>query len=245
MLAESQPRVRLYGDSALLIEWDAPPCEALFQCIQWVHQQVLQDASLAEKLIALVPAYQSLTLIFESPINTAGSITECVRKLAETPMPTRKPKGASKRWLIPVCYDASLAIDQAFYLKQTGLTEQQFIAMHSSVDYLIYFIGFLPGFLYLEGLDERLHLPRKASPSGSIPKGAVAIGGGQTGIYPQSSPGGWHVVGQTPVEYFVPTQQSPCFAKPGDRIRFTPIGLEEYEQLSGRLSAPQCEEVSN
>ena len=244
MLANMQPTVRAYGDSALLLEWNMPPGEALLLRIQRLQELIQEDASLFGQTNAIVPAYQSLTIVFKHCVKDRESVAQHIQRLASTPMDEAGQQRTYKRWSVPVCYDSSLAKDQASYLEQTGLSVEQFIELHTGVDYLVCFIGFLPGFLYLDGLVARLHLPRKATPSASIPKGAVAIGGVQTGVYPQASPGGWHVIGQTPLAFFKPQNAIPCFAKPGDRIRFKPIGLNEFESLSGRISEPSCEEVN-
>ena len=103
--------------------------------------------------------------------------------------------------------------------------------MHLSALYRVYFLGFLPGFLYLSGLDSRLYLKRKKKPLLNVPKGAVAIGGMQTGIYPNISPGGWHLIGNTPVNLFNPKKNPPCFAKPGDWISFEQINSQTYSKI--------------
>ena len=104
--------------------------------------------------------------------------------------------------------------------------------MHSAPLYEVYFLGFLPGFPYLGGLDTKLATPRLEIPRISVPKGAVAIGGSQTGVYPSKSPGGWHIIGNTPVSFFDVKQSSPCFLSAGDRLRFIPIPIKEYHHIA-------------
>ena len=101
----------------------------------------------------------------------------------------------------------------------------------------IYFIGFLPGFLYLGGLDERLFTPRKSTPRLRIEKGAVAIGGKQTGIYPQESPGGWNIIGNSPIQFFDNSKNTPCFAKAGDKLQFYSITLKEHHDIKVLVDA--------
>ena len=103
--------------------------------------------------------------------------------------------------------------------------------MHSKAIYSVYLIGFLPGFMYLGGLDYTLHIPRKKEPRIRVPKGSVAIGGEQTGIYPQQSPGGWNILGNTPINLFDKSKDIPCFAKPGDKVKFFQISEDEYKLI--------------
>ena len=112
-----------------------------------------------------------------------------------------------------------------------GLTEEEVIRIHSSRDYLIYMLGFLPGFCYLGGLDERIHTPRLQNPRLKIRAGSVGIGGSQTGIYPLDSPGGWQLMGMTPVKTYDPTRAVPILVEAGDYIRFVPIDETEYHRI--------------
>ena len=115
--------------------------------------------------------------------------------------------------------------------KEKKLSKEVIIKRHSQAVYTVYFIGFLPGFLYLGGLDKSLYMPRKSTPRLQIEKGAVAIGGNQTGVYPSASPGGWNIIGNPPIAFFNPKLKTSCFAKPGDRLVFKPVSLKEYENI--------------
>ena len=138
-------------------------------------------------------------------------------------------------WEIPVCYDPEFGKDLISLSKSKSIDPQQLVALHSSPIYRIHFFGFLPGFMYLNGLDPVLHFPRKNIPDQRIESGSVAIGGSQTGIYPTESPGGWHVIGKTPIQLFKQDKVPPVFARPGDQIKFVPISREEYFQRSKLL----------
>ena len=140
-------------------------------------------------------------------------------------------KVKSVLWKIPVCYDAVFGIDLEAISKEKNLSKEEIIKRHSQAIYTVYFIGFLPGFLYLGGLDESLHVPRKSTPRLQIEKGAVAIGGNQTGVYPTESPGGWNIIGNSPIEFFNPKLETPCFAKAGDKISFKPITIQEFKTI--------------
>ncbi len=119
-------------------------------------------------------------------------------------------------------YGGKLGPDLDEVAHHSGLSASQVVACHASVDYVVYFIGFQPGFPYLGGLDERLHTPRRAEPRVQVPKGSVGIGGSQTGIYQVVAPGGWQLIGQTQTALFAPDQHPPVLLRPGDRVRFVP-----------------------
>ena len=123
------------------------------------------------------------------------------------------------------------------YCREKKLEKEQVVSWHSDKIYTVYFIGFLPGFLYLGGLDERLFFPRKKNPGLHVSKGAVAIGGKQTGIYPQNSPGGWCVIGQTPMSFFEVKRVCPCFVDPGDKVKFEAISISKYNAISSLVEA--------
>lgn len=131
-------------------------------------------------------------------------------------------------WEIPVCYSPEFGTDLFSLAQQKNTTEAELIQLHSQALYRIHFFGFLPGFFYLNGLDPRLHTARKSIPAARVPKGSVAIGGSQTGIYPKESPGGWHLLGQTPIALFDSLQDPPVWGSTGDRVKFVPIDLSQF-----------------
>ncbi len=143
----------------------------------------------------------------------------------------------SKLWTIPVCYDGEWGIDLEKISKIHNLSPEEIIKRHLSPEYLLYFYGFLPGFMYLGGLDETLSTPRKSNPDRSVPAGSVAIGGKQTGIYPSESPGGWHVLGNCPISIFDINQNPPVKAQVNDKIKFKAIDLDEYKELKALSKA--------
>ena len=134
-------------------------------------------------------------------------------------------------WEIPVCYDSCFGEDLVQFSQTKEMSISEIIQLHSNKIYTVYFMGFLPGFLYLGGLDSKLELARKKTPSLDVKKGAVAIGGNQTGIYPQDSPGGWHVIGNSPLEFFNPNESPPCIISAGDKVRFVPITRSEHSEI--------------
>ncbi len=176
-----------------------------------------------------VPAYASL-LVYYDPLRTDF---DGVRRLLERLLSdeTDRAGGQGRLIEIPVCYGGIYGEDLPFVAEHAGLTEEEVIRIHSGCEYRIYMLGFLPGFPYLGGLDERLATPRLARPRTEIPAGSVGIGGAQTGIYPIASPGGWRLIGRIPLRLFRPEENGRLLYEAGDRIRFVPIGVEEYERL--------------
>ncbi len=138
---------------------------------------------------------------------------------------------------IPVCYGGEFGPDLGAVAEHAGLPEQEVIDVHSSHDYLIDMLGFLPGFAYLGGLDPRLHTPRLDVPRTSIPAGSVGIGGAQTGVYPLASPGGWQIIGRTPLKPYDPDREKPILYEAGQYLRFEPIDEDEYQAIEARLAA--------
>lgn len=135
-----------------------------------------------------------------------------------------------KTFSIPVCYE-QYGEDLNFVSKQTKLKVQDIIDLHTKAVYTLYFIGFLPGFLYMGHIDKRLYVPRHKLPRLKVEKGSVGIAENQTGIYPKSSPGGWQIIGRTPVDIFYPNKLRPSVFKPGDQIKFNPIQISEFRSI--------------
>ncbi|MEW9699739.1 5-oxoprolinase subunit PxpB [Paenibacillus sp. SI8] len=135
---------------------------------------------------------------------------------------------------IPVCYGGMHGPDLQAVADYHGMTPEDVVGLHSSQDYPVYLIGFAPGFPYLGGMDERIATPRKSVPRQRIPIGSVGIGGSQTGIYSLETPGGWNLIGRTPIALFRPQSANPSLLKVGDRVRFVPIKEEQYEQFAER-----------
>ncbi len=140
----------------------------------------------------------------------------------------------SKTIQIPVCYEKPYAPDLNSLASFLDITPNELVERHTSGSYLVHMLGFLPGFLYLGGLDESLHYPRKNTPSINISKGSVGIGGQQTGIYPVESPGGWHIIGRTPLTLFDANRSNPTIAEPLDEIKFYAISSDEFIQLEAQ-----------
>lgn len=130
---------------------------------------------------------------------------------------------------IPVCYGGEFGPDLEFVAEHNKLSKEEVIKLHSEGEYIVYMIGFAPGFPYLGGMSEKIAAPRRKTPRTIIPKGSVGIAGSQTGVYPISTPGGWQLIGRTPVELFRPKEYPPSLLRAGDKVKFKPISYEEYK----------------
>ena len=139
-------------------------------------------------------------------------------------------------WKIPVCYDNIFSFDMNEYSKKISLTKDEIIQLHSSKTYYLHMYGFLPGFMYLGGLDSKLQISRKTIPSRRVLKGSVAVGGSQTGIYPYNSPGGWYVIGNTPINLFDASNLNQPVAFPDSNyVKFSPVSIKEYELIKDEV----------
>ncbi len=222
-----------FGERAILMEWEATIDLRIISEIYQLKKLLLSN--FPDVIEDVVIAYHSLTLMYKERINDYKKEIHLINScFTENKI---KEEDVSTLWKIPVCYDEFFGFDLKELATSLNLSMQKLIKIHSQTLYTVYFIGFLPGFLYLGGLDERLKFPRKATPRLSVPQGALAIGGSQTGIYPIESAGGWNIIGKTPISFFDVEKENPCFAKPGDRIQFIPISLEVYKNLEDDIDA--------
>lgn len=199
---------------------------ALFHAIQQ-----LQDARIRN----LHPAYASLLIDFDPFRLTHEELESIVASLVSSPLPPSPEPAPTLE--IPVCYDSDLAPDLASVAHHTSLTTEQVIALHSGGDYFVYFLGFSPGFAYLGGVPRQLQVPRLASPRKHVSAGSVGLAGGQTGIYPHHSPGGWQLVGRTPLRMFCPSDDPPSRLQFGDRVRFRRITRDEFDRLASEQAS--------
>jgi inhibitor of KinA len=212
-----------YSDKAILIEWPEEISETILQDIR-----AFKDKVEKQQPCEAVMAYRSLLLIYIGKI-AFKEVVETLEKLYQN----REHLDAKpKQWKIPVLYNPKMGWDLEAFCAQKQISVAELIRLHTSVVYRVFAIGFLPGFMYLGGLDQKLWMPRHSEPRTKVPKGSVGIGGQQTGIYPQESPGGWHLIGNAPVQLFNPHRKNPCSISVGDTIKFSAISEEEHELIS-------------
>ena len=220
-------RILTAGDSALLIEFgkeiNPETKRKITAIVQLMREQHI------EGIVDVIPAFCSLLINYDPRVLSYEELKERMENLLK--METKTETTRKRIFEIPVCYGGEYGPDIDNIAEHAGLSVNEVIKIHSSKDYLIYMLGFLPGFTYLGGLDERIHTPRLASPRLTIRAGSVGIGGSQTGIYPLDSPGGWQLMGLTPVRTYDPERQTPILVEAGDYIRFIPIDEEEFLRI--------------
>jgi KipI family sensor histidine kinase inhibitor len=191
-------------------------------------------------VVDLVPAFATLALIYAPAVWSDGDgapwqqLAEAVRAVFATPPHCDTATVAMIE--IPVRYGGEDGADLESVARHCGLTSDEVVARHAAADYRVAMLGFAPGFPYLLGLERALHTPRRAHPRTRVPRGSVAIGGVQTGIYPSELPGGWQLLGRTPLQLFDPARDPVCLLAAGDQVRFRAIDAAEFAALAPRLA---------
>jgi inhibitor of KinA len=216
-----------FSDCSILIEWPAVIDDFMLEKILNFKNYIQNNYN--KQNIEVINTYNSILVIYTLAIDNIND--EILTFKALFSEQREVVKSESIIWEIPVCYDNEFGLDLEAFSSSKKLSKSEIIRRHSKPIYTVFFIGFLPGFLYLGGLDLGLSLDRKTTPSLNVKKGSVAIGGQQTGIYPQDSPGGWHCIGNSPVELFNSNKNPPCTIKAGDRVKFVSIKKAEHDDL--------------
>ena len=230
-------RFLLSGDSCLVMEFGDEISPELNQMVRRV------SVSLAEAEIQgvteLVPTYRSLYIEYD-PLQI--NLEELKRRLVEIEGSLGRIDLPPPRTVeIPTLYGGEQGPDLASVAEYHGISEREVVEIHKSGDYLVYMLGFTPGFAYLGGLSERISTPRLETPRLRVPAGTVAIAGRQTGVYPVESPGGWRLLGRTPIRLFDPHKDPPSALQPYDHVRFMEIDEEEYEEIRSRVESGDYE----
>ncbi|SHJ06868.1 5-oxoprolinase subunit PxpB [Aquimarina spongiae] len=230
-------RFRQYSERAILIEWPQKIDQKMLQNILFCKKSIEEHRN--EVIVEVISSYNSLLIFYLSTIENVYDEVLVLKSLCSISF---EPSDQKQRlWKIPVCYDPALAPDLLSFSEQKKLSIDDVIDLHTTPLYQVYFLGFLPGFFYLGGLDKKLCLPRKVTPSRNVKKGSVAIGGEQTGIYPKDSPGGWHVIGACPVDFFDVNKVESSKILPDDLIQFISISVLQYADMSANKVSPSFE----
>jgi inhibitor of KinA len=214
------------GDSALIVEFDEridPDVNArTIACADAI------EAAGVAGVRDVVPTYRSVAVYFD-PLRTDGrALTACVER--EAAKPAKAGPAARMPVRIPVCYGGELGPDLAGVASFAGLPESDVVGVHAGATYRVFMLGFVPGFAYLGIVDARIAMPRRATPRVRVPAGSVGIAGAQTGVYSAETPGGWQLIGRTPVKPFDPGRAEPFLMKAGDAVQFYPIERAEFDR---------------
>lgn len=208
-------RCYLLGETAVVLELE-PPVTLATQKRIWRLTQRLADVP---EVVEAIPGMNNITVVLRDPHLLALDAIERLQRWWEE---SEALEPDSRTVEIPVVYGGEAGPDLPIVAEYAGLSPSQVVELHASIDYVVWFLGFQPGFPYLGGLPTQLATPRRAEPRVSVPAGSVAIGGAQTGIYPLSTPGGWNLIGRTELPLFNPTLAEPVLLRPGDTVRFIP-----------------------
>lgn len=225
------------GDAALTIEFGNEINEALNKKVLQLYNTLKQNAQ--PYILDLVPAYSSLAVYYDVMAlkknfpkqNAFDSMADLIEELAGNA--TKENRMAGKLLEVPVCYSEKFSLDMQLLCDEKKLDPQEVIKIHTSITYRVYMLGFLPGFCYMGSVDERIRMDRKQEPRMMVPAGSVGIAGEQTGIYPLESPGGWQIIGRTPLIIFEKDNEDPALFAAGDEVKFYSISEDEFENYQG------------
>lgn len=228
------PMLTYAGDQALLVAFGD---SINIKTNNKVRNLMFQlEQSQKDWIIDLVPSYNSVLVIFNPALSTRKLIETHILKLATNLEKTAESTVHIIK--IPTLYGSDFGVDLDFVAKNAKLSIEEVISLHSEPNYRVYMIGFSPGFPYLGGLNEKLNTPRLESPRLKIPAGSVGIAGPQTGIYPNDMPGGWQLIGRTPLNLFEADSENPSLLSAGNYIKFEPLqNLEEYSDIKSDVES--------
>lgn len=226
-MTQSYPKISQLGDRSILIQFKPIISEILLDEILYIQQKIKKFYK--ERNVEISNSYRELLIVYGATITDFSSDLDALKLIIENV--TFEAPDSKTVYEVPVCYDTQFGIDLEFISKRNNLSVSEIIELHTKPLYRVYFMGFLPGFLYLGGLEEKLHISRKEQPRLKIEKGAVGIGEQQTGIYPQESPGGWQIIGNCPIPFFDINNHPPSPIEAGSYIRFSSISIAEYENV--------------
>lgn len=224
--------IKIYGDQAILINFEQQIDTAINAAVVAL-QNAINQANI-DGITFLIPAYCSLTVGYNPTIIDHNILVEVIKQIGTNSL-EKKDKTTTnqiaRQIRIPVCYEAPYALDLETLSKEKGITKEQVIALHTSQTYKVYMLGFLPGFVFMGKIVPELACNRKETPRLRVPASSVGIAGFQTGIYPMISPGGWQILGRTPLKIFDPQKDNPFLFQAGDEVSFYSITAEEYLKI--------------
>ncbi|MDB4297342.1 5-oxoprolinase subunit PxpB [Flavobacteriaceae bacterium] len=217
--------IKPFGEAAVLIQFKNEVSETVHLQVKAMYQYLKGIA--INGVVGFIPAYCSLTVKFDVNVLTIETLITLLENISISDLKFEKSEKNIVK--IPVCYDAIFGLDLKIVQQHSGLTKEEIIRLHTAKPYLVYMLGFVPGFMYLGGLDAKLVVPRKETPRLKINAGAVGLADMQTGVYPLEIPGGWQIIGQTPLTLFDTDKGN--LVQMGDYIQFEAISVAEFHKI--------------
>jgi KipI family sensor histidine kinase inhibitor len=227
------PRLHPLGDAAWIVEFGRDIDQPTHARVMGLAQALAQARTKGQwpEIVEWVPAYTTLTVHFAASGQTDAALAaaDALLALARSVAPRSQP---GRRWCLPVCFDAEFAPDLAELAQAQGLSPDQVVGLMTGAAFCVYMLGFQPGFPYMGGLPAALERPRRATPRTLVPERSLAVAGRMCAVYPWRSPGGWHLLGRTPLALFDATRSDPAWLHPGDEVRWVAIGRANYDALA-------------
>lgn len=230
-------RVLSAGDTAIILEFGREIEISMSRKVFKINSILRQNPP--EGLIATMPTFRSITLHFDPLVTDGPTIGDQVELLLSKDRPIEA--APTKRWRLPVCYHPDMGPDLNSAAAQVGLEISAYARMHSSIDYVVYMIGGFPGYPHMGDVPEALRVPRLKTPRLKVPAGSVAVAGKLTAIYPKETPGGWNLIGRTPVSLFDPARDPAALLAPGDTVSFQSVNLEEFDQIALKVASGESD----
>jgi KipI family sensor histidine kinase inhibitor len=232
------PRLLPLGDAAWIVEFGRSIEQPTHARVLGLAQALAHARAegLWPEVVEWVPAFTTLTVHFAASgqSDAAMDAADALLALAGSAAPLSQP---GRRWRLPVCFDAEFAPDLAELAEAQGLSSEQVVGLMTGTAFRVYMLGFQPGFPYMGGLPAALERPRRAMPRTAVPERTLAVAGRMCAVYPWRSPGGWHLLGRTPLALFEATRDDPAWLHPGDEVRWVAIGRERYDELEHAAAA--------
>ncbi|WP_313801645.1 5-oxoprolinase subunit PxpB [Cytobacillus sp.] len=233
-LYEQLPEAMITGENSLRFSFGSEVEKGTYYKVRRFSKIAEQHSG--DLFQEIVPSFHTVTIYFKKELKEPNEIIErLLNKWIHCKEEEAEPM--ERKLQIPVCYDDVFSLDMDRVTNHTKLTREEVISLHAGHTYTVYMIGFLPGFPYLGRLHKKLATPRLATPRDRVAKGTVGIGGSQTGIYSLDCPGGWNIIGKTPLDLYMPERKEPFFFQAGDQLVFQPVSLVEFYEISNELAS--------
>ncbi len=213
-----------YGENGLLIRFKNEISHENHLKVKYCYETIKNYKP--KGLLSIIPAYSSITLIYNPHQTNKNTLSAVIKKVTQH---SASKNTSNNSVTIPVCYHPKYGLDIEYVAQKLQCTPQKIIELHTAKPYLVHMLGFAPGFMYLGGLNKQLHIARKETPRLKINAGAVGLADEQTGVYPLATPGGWQIIGQTPLVLF--SKNKPSIVQMGDFVKFKAISVDEFEHL--------------